>query len=293
MHLSGLIFISIVWGMAFISIRWLLVSYTPIQAMSLRFLSAALFAVPFLFYFKSWRHSFKKIRLIFLCGFFLFTLLIFQMMGLQITTVAKSAFITTLHALLTPVFEILFFKKKYSLGYWLMVILALFGVYLLCDGDFSNFNNGDFLTFFTAIFSTLHIITISFAAKEFDNSFEANLLQSLAVGICCIFLLLFTGTSIQLTALFSDLNLFAPTAFSGWFYLVFVSSIFAFTVQTWGQKKVKPHVASAIYLLESPFAVLFGFYLLHESLTPQAIIGSVIILISVLLIPFFERKSIS
>jgi drug/metabolite transporter (DMT)-like permease len=291
MHLGALIFISIVWGMAFISIRWLLVAYTPIQAMSLRFLSAALFSLPFIFYFKSWRHSFKKIKLISLCGFFLFTLLFFQMMGLEITTVAKSAFITTLHAILTPLFEIIFYKKKYSIGYWLMVIFALFGVALMCDGNLSNFNKGDFLTLFAAIFSALHIIVVGKVAREFDNSVESNMMQSLVAGACCLILLLVTGTTISLTPLFFDLRVFAPTPFSAWIYLVFFSSMFAFTLQTWGQKRVKPHVASAIYLLESPFAALFGFYLIQESLTPRAILGSVIILVSVIFIPYFERKS--
>jgi drug/metabolite transporter (DMT)-like permease len=62
-----------------------------------------------------------------------------------------------------------------------------------------------------------------------------------------------------------------------------VSSILAFGFQVWAQQKIPSHTAAVLFLLESPFAALFGFWLLSETLSTAGIIGCVLILVACLL----------
>ena len=67
-----------------------------------------------------------------LCGTALCLASNFQQMGIETSTVGKSAFITTLYIVLVPLLG-LFFKKKLPLQIWCGVILAMIGLYLLCQ----------------------------------------------------------------------------------------------------------------------------------------------------------------
>ena len=61
-----------------------------------------------------------------ICGVALCIASNFQQMGIEQSTVGKSAFITTLYIVMVPLVGI-FFKKKLSLQIWCSVILAMIG----------------------------------------------------------------------------------------------------------------------------------------------------------------------
>jgi drug/metabolite transporter (DMT)-like permease len=66
-----------------------------------------------------------------ICGTALCLASNFQQLGIESSTVGKSAFITTLYIVLVPLLG-LFLKKKLPLQIWCGVILAMIGLYLLC-----------------------------------------------------------------------------------------------------------------------------------------------------------------
>ena len=51
------------------------------------------------------------------------------------------------------------------------------------------------------------------------------------------------------------------------------SCAFAFTLQIFGQKKTEPAVASLLLCLESVFAVIFGWIILHDNLGARVLTG--------------------
>ena len=57
----------------------------------------------------------------------------------------------------------------------------------------------------------------------------------------------------------------------------------AFSLQIIGQKHLEPTPASLIMSLESVFAVLFGWLLLHERMSIPEITGCVLVFIAVIL----------
>ena len=65
------------------------------------------------------------------CGAALCIAANFQQLGIEYSTVGKSAFITTLYIIFVPILG-LFLKKRVPFGTWIGVILSLIGLYLLC-----------------------------------------------------------------------------------------------------------------------------------------------------------------
>lgn len=78
------------------------------------------------------------------CGAALFVAGNLQQFGIQYTTVGKAGFITALYIVLVPLFGI-FLKKKVGAKIWCSVVLAVFGLYLLCMTDGLSIGAGDFL----------------------------------------------------------------------------------------------------------------------------------------------------
>lgn len=72
----------------------------------------------------------------------------------------------------------------------------------------------------------------------------------------------------------------SPTAIKGMFFLSVFSSVIAFQCQIRAQKWLSASTASLIYLLESPFAVLFGYLALGESVSGLQAAGCVLILVA-------------
>ena len=64
----------------------------------------------------------------------------------------------------------------------------------------------------------------------------------------------------------------------------------AYTLQITGQRSLEPTAASLIMSLESVFAVLFGFLLLHERLTAREGVGCVLMFSAVILSQLPETK---
>lgn len=76
----------------------------------------------------------------------------------------------------------------------------------------------------------------------------------------------------------------------GLLYLGIFSSMISFTAQIVAQKKIPDHIAGLIFLMEAPFAALFGYLIFNETLTSMNLMGAFVILVSVLLVPVWEEK---
>ena len=73
------------------------------------------------------------------CGVLLFISSNFQQVGIQYTTAGKAGFITALYIVIVPVIGI-FLHRRSGVKIWIGVVIALFGLYLLCIQE--NFTLG-------------------------------------------------------------------------------------------------------------------------------------------------------
>jgi len=65
---------------------------------------------------------------------------------------------------------------------------------------------------------------------------------------------------------------------AGLLYLGVFCSAIAFALQAYGQRSVKPEIASLIYLLEPVVASFFAYITLGETLTPLQVVGALLIM---------------
>ncbi|MBC7540896.1 MAG: DMT family transporter [Bacteriovorax sp.] len=279
-------FSSAIWGFGFIATRWTFQVFDPFWSNALRFSLAALLSIPFLLYKKSFWRKKNILKKAMLSSVFLLGTLLFQTLGLTSTTVAKSGFITTLYSLFIPLTMMAFTGKKYRGTFWGLIFMALVGMALMCNLEVKDLNKGDFLTLLCAISAAFHIMYIGIVASEIPSAIEFNFLQNIFVAIFSVIIALIFKGPVDLTPL-ADYH---SDAVKGLLFLGVISSLISFTIQVVAQKKIPAHIAGLIFLMESPFAALFGYLVLKELLNPLNLLGAFLIIMSVLLVPVFGRE---
>ena len=208
-----------------------------------------------------------------ICGTVLCLASNFQQMGIEHSTVGKSAFITTLYIVLVPLLG-LFFKKKLSLQVWSGVILAMVGLYLLCMKDEAFvLTTGDIYLLLCAFFFTIQITAVDYYAPKV-NCIALSMMQFLTTAVLSGIGMLFT----ELPTMENILDALFPLLYAG-----VLSSGIAYTFQIIGQKHLAPTVASLIMSLESVFATLAGWLILHEILSTKELIGCGLVFAAVVL----------
>ena len=214
-----------------------------------------------------------------ICGCALFAAASLQQVGLVSTDAGKAGFITAMYIVLVPILG-LFLGQKPSAGAIVSVLLAVVGLYLLSCMGSSGINRGDLLIMGCALAFAVQIRCIDRFAGSIDG-IRLNCVQSLVVTVLSIPFALFAETIdfSQIWACRSSL-LFAGVLSMG----------VAYSLQIIGQKHLEPTPASLIMSLESVFAVLGGWLILHETMTFWEIIGCCLVFCAVILSQLPSRK---
>lgn len=217
-----------------------------------------------------------------ICGTALCIASNFQQLGIQYSTVGKSAFITTLYIVFVPLLG-LFFKKKVSIQVWIGVFLAMAGLYLLCMKDeVFVLGIGDIYLLLCAFFFTIQITAVDYFAPKVDGvalSMMQFFVTAVLSGVFMIFTEIPTWSNICGAAI--------PLLYAG-----VISCGIGYTLQIIGQKHLSATVASLIMSLESVFATLAGWVILHEVLSTKELIGCGLVFAAVILtqLPSFHFK---
>lgn len=218
-----------------------------------------------------------------LCGFFLCIASNLQQFGLPYTTVGKAGFLTAMYIVLVPILGI-FLKKKVEGRLWTSVLIAVFGLYLLClsGGDFS-LQKGDLFELGCALGFAVQILTIDHFVSKVD-----------AVKLSCV--------EFFSCAIFSSIGMFlfeTPTIaniMAAWLPILYAGALstgVAYTLQIVGQKGLNPTLASLIMSLESVISLLAGFVLLHQRLSQRELLGCLVMFVAIILVqlPAKERRN--
>lgn len=214
------------------------------------------------------------------CGILLAFATGFQQIGLQYTTVGRAGFITACYIIIVPVIGLTFFHKKCRSTIWASVILALFGLYLLCITDKFDIGKGDFYIFVCSLLFSLHILVIDYFSPLVDGIKMSCIQFFVCGGISAIFAF---GT--ETPNISSILMAWGPLLYAG-----ILSCGVAYTLQIVGQKNLNPTVASLILSMESCISVLAGWVLLNQKLTIRELIGCVLMFIAIILAQLPEKK---
>ena len=215
-------------------------------------------------------------------GLFLFAAAGFQQIGLQYTSSANSGFITGFYILFVPLIG-MFFKHRAPRSLWAAIVVCLIGFYLLSVTEAFTVSKGDVLTLICAVLWACQILVIDNVASKGDPIQIACLQFAFCAVLSALSGLLFehaTFTQIK--------DASGAIAYGG-----LMSVGIAFTLQVVCQKRCPPAPAAIIMSLESVFAAIAGYVVLHQTLTGRGILGCCLIFAGVLiaqLVPMMRRR---
>ena len=215
-----------------------------------------------------------------ICGAVLFVPSTLQQIGLMETSPGKSGFITAMYIVSVPILG-LFLGKRAGINVWLGVGLAIIGLYLLCVTEQLTITSSDTITLISVLFWGVQILTIDHYSEKI-NCIKLAFMEFIVSGI-----LSFIPMFIFETPTIASIKACAiPLLYVGIF-----SCGIAYTLQPAGQKYTTANVASLIMSLESVFAAVTGYIVLHDALTKRELIGCAFMFAAVLLAQFsFTRK---
>ena len=208
-----------------------------------------------------------------ICGALLAIASSFQQLGIAAGGGAgKAGFVTALYIVLVPLTG-LFFRKRVHALVWLAVAVSTVGLYLLCVKTGLTLDVGDIYLILCAFSFTAHILVIDRVSKRID-CVKLSCIQFIVSAFLCGLVSLFTETF----ALHSILDCAVPLLYAG-----VLSGAAGYTLQMIAQRDVEPTVASLIMCLESVFAVLAGWLLIGERLSPRELVGCALMLAGIVL----------
>tara|TARA_Y100000590_G_scaffold262838_1_gene294975 strand:- start:3253 stop:4152 length:900 start_codon:yes stop_codon:yes gene_type:complete len=280
---------SLIWGTAFVSQTTGMGAIGPFTFSFARFFFALITVLPLAIYFE-----YNNIKVIFynkklcaLClatGFCLFVGMGLQQFSLQKSQISNAAFLSTLYVPFVGIISRIIFKKQLHWIIWVAILLCIYGSYLLSSNQSLDIQKSDSLLFIAAFFFALHIILIDIFMKELNSPFAFGSFQY-------FFVFLFS----LLVALSIENPKIANMKIE-WFEILYTGILSAgvgYTLQIIAQHKADPAPAAIILSMESVFATIAGWIILHQFLDTNKILGCACIFIGVILVqllPAFGRK---
>jgi drug/metabolite transporter (DMT)-like permease len=267
-----LLSITVVWGSTFVLTKFVLENASPFAYISLRFTVASiLFAAIF---FRRLRTISKDaIKKGAVLGVLLFFGFVLQTVGLKYTTASKSAFVTGLMVVFTPMFQLLIERKAPKPGNIIGVILVAIGLFFLTSPKGSEFNLGDTLTLVCAVLFSLYTVYLSIFGKEHDPA-HLTFLQFISTALLSVLAIPFLETAY----IHINFNFIIQIA-----YLAIMPTVVALYVMAKYQKYTTPTRSAVIYSMEPPLAALFAFFLIGEQIGIQGIVGGILILFGLII----------
>ncbi len=288
-----LLFNTVIWGATFVIIKMALHDISPMMFVAIRFMLASLLLLPFMI--KILRRSEKKVILSgALLGLMYFLGFATQTIGLNYTTATKSGFITGTFVLFTPVFQLLFERKKPSKGNLIGVVIVLIGLIMLSSKGNSilgifheigqGFNLGDFFTILCAIFFAMYLVYLDITSRKYD--YRPLVFMQVSItgisGIIFAFILSDSGFEPVRFALNSNV-VFALL------YTSILATIVTTTLQTKYQKIITPTKAGIILSFEPIFSMILAFMVLGENISHFGFIGCILIFTGLLVTELFDK----
>ena len=264
---SYLLSITIIWGSTFVLTKFILEDASPFVYVALRFfIASCIFAALF----------FRRLRTIskdgvakgLVLGVLLFFGFMLQTVGMKYTTASKSAFITGLMVVFTPIFQLIIERKAPKLGNIIGVVFVASGLFLLTSPKGSELNIGDALTLMCAVLFSIYTVYLGVYGKDHDPAHLTFVQFALTAILAVIAIPLLETAHLNLTFNFV-VNLT---------YLAVMPTVVALYVMAKYQKYTTPTRSAIIYSMEPPIAAVFAFFIIGEHIGMIGVVGGIMIL---------------
>ena len=267
--------VTVVWGSTFVLSKILLEDLSPFVYMTIRFgIATLLFALV----------AHRRLRNIprsavvqgGILGALLFGGFAAQTVGLLYTTASKSAFITGMMVVFTPIFQLMIERRPPRLVNVLGVAIVTVGLYFLTSPAGSSFNVGDALNLVCAFIFGIYLVYMDIFAKQ-QSPEHLTIMQ---------FVWTFFLALIGVATLETPRMHVTSSATSVMAYLILFPTIIALYIQAKYQKDTTPTRSAVIFSAEPVLAAGFAYLLLGEHLGTFGVLGAGLILCGVLVSEF-------
>jgi drug/metabolite transporter (DMT)-like permease len=252
----------------------------PYLTIAIRF-TIAFVLIAFLF-----RKSIRKVNLktlwhCALIGFFFFLAMVFEMFGLQTTPSTVTAFLEGSVVVIVPAIACILQRKLPDKITVVSAVLAMVGVgFLTLKGDHLGFTTGELLVLGGTVWYSLTVIVTDTAAKNDD------------LEVVSVYQLLFIAIFAYIGAfIFEEVRL--PQSGQEWgavLALAIICSGVGFTIPPFGQKYITAERAGILAVFNPLTAALLGVIFLKERMTGSMLLGSVLILASILVPAWIQDR---
>ena len=256
---------------SFVVSKMTVASMEPFNILAIRFILAFV-VLAILFYKKMGACSGRIIRNGFFLGITYTIVMGFEMAALRYTETSLASLIENSAFMLVPVLTLLFRHVWPESEIVIGMLLSFGGLVVLMLGQGAAFNIGCIYLIGAMCFYAFAIFQTAVYAKEGDP---------LLVGI--VQLGMMGALSLLLSHVFESFRM--PVSSSEWgmmLWLIVVSSVFGFTFQPVAQRNLDAGRAGMFTALNPLAAILWGYLVLAEPVTPVKITGAVLVLSGIL-----------
>ena len=242
----------------------------PFSLMMLRFgFSALLLSI--LYIGKIRKARIKDIKNGGIIGIFMFLAFYFMIISIKNTTASKVSFIIGAYVLIVPFLAWVINKKKPDKYAVTGAVLATVGLGFLTIEKGIDFNVWDIAAVCCSFFFAAHMIAIEKYGKDSDPIL-ATVIQFIVTA----------GIFVLLTGYFEGYD-FSILPRIKWTlgYLVVISTVIPFAIQTAVQKYISSTSTALILTLQSVFGAVFAVWYLDERMTFQMGIGCVLVFVAI------------
>jgi drug/metabolite transporter (DMT)-like permease len=214
-----------------------------------------------------------------------------QMLGLDRTSEAVNAFLTSLTVVFVPLSMVVIVRRPPPAAIWLPVSMAAVGIWLMTGATPAGFGAGEALGLGCAVLFSAHMIALGEIGRD-DSPWRMAAGQLLSVGLASAATSLFVSHGpIPLT---HRVHWEIVTSAGIWLYLVLlivISTMTAFGLMFYFQPKIDPTRAALIYLAEPVFAALYAYMTVGRTLMAIGFVGAGLILGANVLVELLERRT--
>jgi drug/metabolite transporter (DMT)-like permease len=269
-----LILVSFIWGAGIPLSAVLARGITPLWAIALRMLFAALFLV-ILFPKRILRATKYDWATASIQTAILTSVFIFMTFGLIYSTASKQAFIGGLNVIMVPFFVWLLYKKPPRPWIFLGAFITTAGLLTMGFTPGMEFNFGDLLSFFMAVSYGLQVMGAGYCSRRVEP-----------VTLVAIHIIMLAVVLTAIALLFEpipDMRSFSPKIWGALLCVSLLNTILCFILQFKAQKITPETHAAVIFSLEGLFgyglAVIFG----QDPFHLQGAIGGLIIILGMII----------
>lgn len=262
--------VALVWGTTFAVLKDTLSIVQPFSLMMFRFgFSALLLFVTYIGKIK--KAKMKDIKNGSIIGIFMFLAFYFMIISIKNTTASKVSFIIGAYVLIVPFLAWIINKKRPDKYAVIGAFLATVGLGFLTIEKGGAFNIWDMVAGCCSFFFAAHMIAIEKYGRDSDPILITVIQFIVTAGIFIILVGYFEGYD------FSILPKIKWTLG----YLVVISTVISFAIQTIAQRYISSTSTALILTLQSVFGAIFAVWYLNERMTFQMGIGCMLVFVAI------------